>query len=1003
MARGRKGSSREGGSRKGGKESAEIGRRAREILGLSLVGGGVFLALSGMSYGFGTYDDPLEPAVRENWGGFVGHLLGGFLMQAFGLASFLLAAFLVYWGILHLRHRGIERPWTRLAGVLGLVLVLAIFLAGSGPEPRGISLRTPYGLGGWIGLVLGPRLHASFGPLGAWLLLAMTGSIAFFLATDWALSQVVRDLGGGLLSSSTESGEEGVPGRKVLKRTFAGTARFARFLAHGLHRPAPAGAGGGAELELEEEDEDSAAPRRRRVSRRRREAAQPVGGRMLEEGDLAPRDPPGSEKEEPSRVSGESGKGGVAETGDETSGRSSRRTRRRRRIEEDPAPPAPEKTAPKETAVPIRISVNRSGAAPGRKQRRRRGPWPFPPFELLEPAEVSDPGVTDSGLQSLARAIEKRLESLRVEARVVAISAGPAVTVFELELGEGQRIGILRNFAPDLAAALKAMSVRVVAPIPGKHTVGVEVPNRIRTMVRLRELLELRDLSRMPETVPLFLGRDVSGEPIIEDLARMPHLLIAGATGSGKSVCINSILLSILMTRSPDQVRLILIDPKMVELQNFKKIPHLLCPVVTNMKRASAVLNWAVETMEQRYALLSSAGVRNLASYNALGEEKLKRRLGPAFDPERTPVHLPSIVLIIDEFADLMAVSASDVELSIQRLAQKSRAVGLHVILATQRPSRDVITGLIKANLPTRIAFKVSSRVDSRVVLDTNGADQLLGNGDLLYIPPGTHQLVRAQGTFISDDEIHGVVSFLEQEAGEQEFEETLVQNPTGSGRRPEERDSLYLEAVRTVLEEQRGSATLLQRKLSVGYTRASRLIELMAEDGIVGEFQGSKSREVLMSLEEWEASLGAEEEPRGLAGGGGLPAGEAVPDPAGEATPDPAREDEEPEEEPEEEREEENGGSWEEGPEEEWKTSFDEDEAEEEDVEDEGEDEESYEDFDDEDDAEDDDFEDEDYEEEEDAPDEDEDGVESPDDEGLEGEADEEDGEDGEEEEERS
>jgi S-DNA-T family DNA segregation ATPase FtsK/SpoIIIE len=271
------------------------------------------------------------------------------------------------------------------------------------------------------------------------------------------------------------------------------------------------------------------------------------------------------------------------------------------------------------------------------------------------------------------------------------------------------------------------------------------------------------------------------------------------------------------------------------------------------------VLDWAVETMEGRYALLSAAGVRNLADYNALGEEKLKTRLGPAYDPERTPPHLPVIVMIIDEFADLMSVAAAEVEVSIQRLAQKSRAVGIHVILATQRPSRDVITGLIKANLPTRIAFQVSSRVDSRVVLDSNGAEQLLGHGDMLYIPPGTNRLVRAQGTFVSDDEIHAVVAFLEEHARGQDFAQELVQVPTGSARGGRERDDMYERAVEVVLEEQRGSATLLQRKLAVGYTRASRLIELMAEDGVVGEFVGSKSREVLMTLDDWRAKQAAQ------------------------------------------------------------------------------------------------------------------------------------------------
>ena len=520
-----------------------------------------------------------------------------------------------------------------------------------------------------------------------------------------------------------------------------------------------------------------------------------------------------------------------------------------------------------------------------RKRKETLGDYKYPGWELLE--KTKDDQVADElVLREQALRIERRLRSHNVEAKVVSVSAGPAVTVFELELAEGTRVTTIPKFAPDLAAALKAWSVRIVAPIPGKHTVGVEVPNEHRSLVRLRELVELRDPGDLSkETVPLFLGRDVAGKPLITDLARMPHLLIAGATGSGKSVCINSILLSVLLTRSPDDCRLILIDPKMVELQNYSRVPHLLCPVVTSMKRAPSVLEWAVETMEQRYSVLSAAGVRNLKDYNALGEAKLQKRLGGKFDPERTPVKMPTIVMIIDEFADLMSVAANEVEVSIQRLAQKSRAVGIHVILATQRPSRDVITGLIKANLPTRIAFQVSSRVDSRVVLDHNGAEQLLGHGDMLYVPPGTSRLVRAQGTFVSDEEIHGVVEFLVERCGEQQFESALVQQPTGSGRKAKDKDALYDDAVRCILEEQRGSATLLQRKLSVGYTRASRLIELMAEDGIVGEFVGSKSREVLLTIEEWEEMQAA----AGPSPSQGELFGEDAPADAGEPSPDDA------------------------------------------------------------------------------------------------------------------
>ncbi|MCA8944386.1 MAG: DNA translocase FtsK, partial [Planctomycetes bacterium] len=359
--------------------------------------------------------------------------------------------------------------------------------------------------------------------------------------------------------------------------------------------------------------------------------------------------------------------------------------------------------------------------------------------------------------------------------------------------------------------------------------------------------------------IPLLLGRDVTGHPIVEDLAKMPHLLIAGTTGSGKSVCINAILLSILMLRTPQQVRLILVDPKMVELQTYKNMPHLACSVVTNMKKAPGVLEWAVAEMERRYELLSQVGVNHIKGYNELGQEEVEQRLGKPIDP--ADVYLPYQVIVIDELADLMAVAQKEVEESIQRLAQKSRAVGLHVILATQRPSSDVITGIIKANLPCQIAFKVNRKIDSRVILDANGAEKLLGHGDMLYVPPASHQLVRAQGAFMTEDEIHAVVKYLEEHGPQAAFIPDLVQTETSKRRKPAEQDDLYEEAVEVILGQQRGSATLLQRALSVGYTRATRLLEMMEADAIVGPFCGSKSRDVLLTLDEWKAREAAMEE----------------------------------------------------------------------------------------------------------------------------------------------
>jgi S-DNA-T family DNA segregation ATPase FtsK/SpoIIIE len=428
---------------------------------------------------------------------------------------------------------------------------------------------------------------------------------------------------------------------------------------------------------------------------------------------------------------------------------------------------------------------------------------------------------------------------------------GPAVTQYELRLAESIRVNKVVGFESDLAATLKAVSVRVVAPIPGKDTIGVEVPNAERQKVFMRDLLDQFGRSEQL-AIPLYLGKDVAGNPIVEDLTRMPHLLIAGTTGSGKSVCINTILLSILMTRTPNQVKLILVDPKMVELQSYKNVPHLCCDVVTNMKKAPSVLQWAVDEMENRYALLSAVGVNHIRNYNRLGQQELTKRLQREPDSDR--IHLPYIVIVIDEFADLMNTAQNEVEELIQRIAQKARSVGIHVILATQRPSSEVITGVIKANLPCQISFKVNRRIDSRVILDANGAEKLLGFGDMLYMPPGGGTLLRAQGTFVADEEMHSVVRYLEEHGMQPEFNPALVQTQSSSRPSIADSDERYREAVEVVLGQQRGSATLLQRALAVGYTRATRLLELMEQDGLVGPFVGSKSREVLLTLDEWKA-----------------------------------------------------------------------------------------------------------------------------------------------------
>jgi len=481
-------------------------------------------------------------------------------------------------------------------------------------------------------------------------------------------------------------------------------------------------------------------------------------------------------------------------------------------------------------------------------------PYRLPGVDLLDPVPPPDPRARGEQIEKKREVLERTLEEFGIAAQVVEIDRGPVITQFELELAPGVKIGKVAGLADDIARAMKAQSVRVVAPIPGKSTVGVEVPNSYREIVRLRELFEGGVLERRRMTIPLLLGKDAAGEPLIADLAQSPHLLIAGATGSGKSVCINSVIMTLLMTQYPDRLKLLLIDPKMVELSVFRDIPHLMAPVLTDMKKAATVLEWATRKMDERYSLLANVGARNIAAYNALGEKGIRRRLGlgPREVLDEVPFHMPYIVIVIDELADIMMVAAKEVENTITRLAQKSRAVGIHLIVATQRPSVDVVTGLIKANLPSRIAFQASSKVDSRTILDRNGAEKLLGQGDMLFLAPGTSKLVRAQGSYTSDDEIRRVTSFISNIARPR-FATELV-TPKGYGAEsPSERDELFDEALRIILESQRGSVSLLQRKLGIGYSRSARLIDMMAEVGIVGDYKGSQAREVLYTLEQWE------------------------------------------------------------------------------------------------------------------------------------------------------
>jgi S-DNA-T family DNA segregation ATPase FtsK/SpoIIIE len=501
--------------------------------------------------------------------------------------------------------------------------------------------------------------------------------------------------------------------------------------------------------------------------------------------------------------------------------------------------------------------------------------YEFPSVDILDRVESSDLGDTEGMAQQNAAILERTLKYFGIEASVVRVERGPVVTLFELELAPGIKVNRVISLADDLAISLRAAAVRVVAPIPGKSTIGVEVPNTHKDIVRLRELIERCEDKVNRYSIPLLLGKDISGDPLVADLGQMPHLLIAGTTGSGKSVCLNGIIVTLLMRRSPRDVKLLLIDPKMVEMTGFKGIPHLLMPIVTDLRQATLALTWATKEMDKRYDLLALMGTRDIRQYNKLGADGIRKRLSADIEDgaelDDVPMHLPYVIIIVDELADLMMASPKEMEYSITRLSQKSRAVGIHIIVATQRPSVDVITGLIKANMPGRVAFQVSAKTDSRIILDQNGAERLLGSGDMLFLGTGTSKLVRAQGTYTSDGEIRRVVSAV-TEAAEATSYEVAVDSPraarangihelpTAMSLESSSRDALYDEAVRVVLQTRRGSVSLLQRKLEIGYTRAARLVDMMAEDGIVGGYKGSKAREVIISPEEWEERQGAQQ-----------------------------------------------------------------------------------------------------------------------------------------------
>lgn len=795
---------------------------SREPVALELAG--VFLALLGLMLllAIVTLAPEGSPRRLANVMGTLGRSVASALTLALGVGAYVLAAFPVAWGI-HCLHGRLPSAFSRRVLLAPAVAAFAAVLASLLLRKLPIPGLLQSGPGGYVGRAFASSLFALVGK-GAGLLAFGLLSASLLLTTDLRLSALL-----GLR-----------PGRKARRpRSAAGSAGVATRPALGAAEAAPDDEAPAFERPgFERPDDDEAyedaehgrfsdAPHGDDLHLR----GDGPGGRALDDATEAELDRALLEATQDEAPAPGTADGDAEGPGRKAPGPSARAA----------APPPPRRAAP-----------------------RRDGAYEFPPTSVLERGETVDLDRVRSEIERNAAVLATTLRSFGIETRVVSQRRGPVITFYELALEAGTRINRVATLDRDLAVALKSESVRIVAPIPGKDTIGVEVPNTIRDAVRLRDLIEEGQDRVGRRAIPLFLGKDALGEAIIEDLAAMPHMLIAGATGSGKSVCVNTILLSILMTRTPEEVKVVLIDPKQVELAFFEGIPHLLTPVVTNMKKAAQILEWAVAKMEERYELFLRSGVRNIAGYNALSPERLARvREEHGYDEVDAPPHMTYVVIVVDELADLMLQHGKDVETAIIRLAAKSRAVGIHLILATQRPSVDVVTGLIKSNMPMRMSFKVSSMIDSRVVLDHKGAEKLLGKGDTLFIPPGSSVLKRAQGTFISDGEVKAIVDFVKEKAGPAEYTDILNEHSNDLPD-PNEEDDLYDEAVRVVLTTKLGSASMLQRRFGIGYTRASRLIDMMCDHKVVGPHKGSKARELLVTIEEWEAAQARKASERG-------------------------------------------------------------------------------------------------------------------------------------------
>ena len=834
-------------------------KRLQELAGLVLAGAGLFGLLALASF---SIDDPsfnnATSNVPGNWMGLPGSYASDVLLQTLGLGALVFLIPLIAWGWRFLAHRTPGHPVFRVAAWLGGTLAAACFF---GTLPRLFDWQLQSGLGGFLGDIfaaLGLSLLVNFtGESGAYVLTAIVMGPVALLALGYAVALKREDI-----AALFDRLSQARPARSETSRE-----EPARYRAGAVSRPRRRA----VEEDEGEDDEDEIYDRPDLEPGRLRVAIWNVSDsitdftdRVFRRGDYAPL----SEEE---REAARSNTGfGRREAGneDETPPRRKRAAPRRDRSEER-VEPTVSKPAPKVSRTEQKkkkVSKRAAAEAQPSLALDPESPYQLPPLSLLaQPKGVGDAHLTDEALEQNARLLESVLDDFGIKGEIINVRPGPVVTLYELEPAPGIKSSRVIALADDIARSMSAVSARV-AVVSGRNAIGIELPNAKREMVYLRELLETQEYESHNSKLGLALGKNIGGEAVISDLSRMPHLLIAGTTGSGKSVGINTMILSLLYKLPPDRCKLIMVDPKMLELSVYDGIPHLLAPVVTDPKKAVVALKWVVKEMEDRYRKMSKVGVRNIDGYNtrvseaAAKGEVLVRTVQTGFDKETGEAiyeeeemdlqPMPFIVVIVDEMADLMMVAGKEIEAAVQRLAQMARAAGIHMITATQRPSVDVITGTIKANFPTRISFQVTSKIDSRTILGEQGAEQLLGQGDMLYMAGGG-RIRRVHGPFVSDGEVEKVVSFLKRQ-GVPEYLDAITAEPEGEGdslglEGGSSGDELYDRAVAIVARDKRASTSYIQRRLQIGYNRAARLIEMMEEQGVVSPPNHQGKREVLV------------------------------------------------------------------------------------------------------------------------------------------------------------